>query len=95
MKSIISELWYGNFEPIDHFGKFNQEIKELENLMNKNLSNLESTINKSSLKILERYTECINEYIIVISEQAFCDGFSLGVSIFSEATQNAKHIVNN
>ncbi len=95
MNSIISELWYVNLEPIDYLGKFNQEIKELENLMNKNLSNLENTIDKSLLEILGRYTECINEYIIVISEQAFCDGFSIGASIFSEAIQNAKHIVNN
>ena len=38
------------------------------------------------MKILEKYSGLIDEYVFLMSEQAFCDGFSLGLRISAEAT---------
>ena len=47
---------------------------------------LKETLNENEMKILEKYSGLIDEYVFLMSEQAFCDGFCLGLRISAEAT---------
>ncbi len=85
MSSLIAELWRGNLDPSCYFGRNNSEIKKLENLMERNYVALEQKLNSEEKEILVKYSENVIDYIIVTSEQAFCDGFSIGMKIIAEA----------
>ncbi len=88
MTKTIAALWNGNLDPVCCFGKNNSEIKQLETLMQKNLEKLEKSLDERSAKRFEAYTDCVNEYTLVVAEQAFCDGFCLGTKIVTEALSN-------
>lgn len=85
MARIIPQLWHGNLTPIKQSEKNNFEMKQLEKLMERNLKKLESHLNENTKEILEKYIDCVNEYMIVTNEQAFCNGFCLGTRILTEA----------
>lgn len=83
--NTITELWNGNLKPVKTLGKNNEEIKHLEKLMQQNLNKLETVLNTNEKETFEKYNDCIEEYLTICCEQAFCDGFSLGVKIISES----------
>lgn len=93
MTETIAQLWNGTLDPIRYLGKNNPEIKNLEDLMHRNIEKLEEVLTEQQAKIFEAYSECINEYVILIGEQAFCDGFSLGTKILTEALSHVQQIV--
>lgn len=93
MSKIITELWYGTVSPISSSGKNNDEIQNLLRLLDKNRQSLEKTLNKEQKRILDRYCECSSEFASLTEEQAFCDGFSIGVKILTEALSNAEQII--
>lgn len=93
MTRTIEQLWNGTLEPIRHLGKNNSEIKHLEFLMQRDLEKLEENLNAELQEIFEKYSDCINEYILLISEQAFCDGFCLGTRITMESIFGAEQIL--
>lgn len=93
MTKTIAQLWNGSLEPVVHSGKDNQEIKKLENLLSRHLNKLENELDEKSKKLFEKYHDCINEYVILISEQTFCDGFCLGTKITTEALTGAEQIL--
>lgn len=92
MTKTIAQLWNGNLDPIRYLGKNNPEIKQLEKLMQYNLEKLEESLNEKEKEILEKYNDCINEYILAISEQAFCDGYCLGSKMAVEALIGVEQI---
>ena len=94
MRRIITELWYGNLDPIKQFAKNNSEIKQLESLMESNLEKLEVNCNLEVTKSLEKYNELVKEYMLLNVEQAYCDGFCLGTKIVVEALMGAEQIFN-
>ncbi len=85
MANTILQLWNGSLAPIRHLGQNNSEMKQLERLIQRNLDSLEESIGEKSKALLEKYSNCLNEYLIVMSGQAFCDGFCLGAKIAAEA----------
>lgn len=87
----IAKLWNGELEPVRYSGMNNREMKRLWGLIQKNFEELEHSIAEKEL--LKRYDDSINEYIILTAEQAFCDGFSLGAKIVSEAINGAEKII--
>lgn len=87
----IAKLWNGELEPVRYSGMNNRETKRLWGLTQKNFEELEHSIAEKEL--LKRYDDRINEYIILTAEQAFCDGFSLGAKIVSEAINGAEEII--
>ena len=93
MTNTIANLWNGNLEPIRYLGQNSKEIKQLENLLERNQEKLEETLTEISKKLFEKYNDCMNEYILLTTEQAFCDGFCLGVKIISEALNGAEEII--
>ncbi len=93
MSKLITELWYGTVSPISSSIKNNSEIQNLLKLLDKNHHNLEKYLNKEQKRILERYCECSSELASLLEEQAFCDGFSIGVKILTESLSNAEQII--
>lgn len=95
MTKTIVELWNGNLNPIAYLATNNKEVKNLENLMQCNLEKLENSIDEKSQEIFEKYNDCINEYINILCEQSFCDGFCLGTKIVTESLNGAEQIIAN
>lgn len=86
MKNTISQLYRGELEPKNYIGNGNVELRRTEILIKNNFDKLKESLNGNEIEILEKYSELIDEYIFLISEQAFCDGFCLGMRISAEAT---------
>ena len=93
MSKTIAELYNGNIQPIRNLGKSNDEIKHLEVLIEKTHEDLENELNDKQKSFFQRYEGNINEYMCLLSEEAFCDGFCVGVKIITEALQNAENII--
>lgn len=92
MTNTISELWYGNLNPVRQVGKNDSEIKNLEELISKNTKKIEALLNEKEKDFLGKYVDCINEYIALVCEQAFCNGYCLGTKITTEALVGADKI---
>lgn len=84
-KSTIAQLWNGEIEPVLHLGKNDTEIKKLEELIRINFEKLEKSLDDPLKERLENYRDCLDEYTVLISEQAFCSGFCLGTRLTAEA----------
>lgn len=93
MTKTISELWSGNLDPITRLGMNNIEIEKMEKLMSDNYDKLKAKLNDETKEILEKYFDCVNDYVLLISEQSFCDGFCLGTKILAEALVSAEQLL--
>ena len=93
MTKTISELWSGNLDPITRLGMNNIEIEKMEKLMSDNYDKLKAKLNDETKEILEKYFDCVNDYVLLISEQSFCDGFCLGTKISAEALIDAEQLL--
>ena len=93
MTKTISELWSGNLDPVTRLGMNNTEIAKMEKLMSDNYSKLKSKLNDEQKEILDKYLDCVNDYVLLISEQSFCDGFCLGTKISAEALLVAEELL--
>lgn len=88
MTKTIATLWSGNIDPIRYLGENSYKIKRLEDLKERNSEKLDEVLDESAKRMFEAYTDCVNEYISLIAEEAFCDGFCLGTKITAEALCN-------
>ncbi len=86
MNTTISQLYRGELEPKNYIGNGNVELRRTEILIKNNFDRLKENLNENEKEILEKYRCLIDEYIFLMSEQAFCDGFCLGMRISAEAT---------
>ena len=85
MKSTISQLWNGNLAPIQTFREHNPELQALEQHAQHKLDAFAEELTEPLQKRLESYNNSLTEYIVLLTERAFCDGFSLGLKLLSEA----------
>ena len=85
MKQTIEDLWYGNVNPCEICGTSNEEMKELTRLMVRNEQDLKKELNDRQKAMLEKYTDCADEYWNRLLAQAFHDGFSLASKLLTEA----------
>lgn len=92
MSNTIAQLYRGQLEPKSVLGNGNVEMRRTELLIENNYKKLKDNLNEEAKAILEKYCECIDEYIVLITEQAFCDGFCLGVRLSAEAVGGADRI---
>ncbi len=84
MSKLLSELWNGNLSPISTCGMGNREMNHLVELMEKNSNLLQKTLTEEQNKTLAAYTDCQNEYQILLAETAFAQGFSLAVQLIRD-----------
>lgn len=85
MTRTIAEHWRGNLAPIEYLGLNSSEMKQLENLMHRHIEMLEEMLTEKEKTVYEKYRDCVDDYVFAVAEQAFCDGFCLGVRIMAEA----------
>ena len=85
MKPTIAQLWNGEIAPIQYFKEHNPEIKNLEDLMQRNLEKLEPHLSETAQKTVKVYNDCITEYIYLVIQQAFSEGYSIGTRLLLEA----------
>ena len=88
MSKILSELFYGTLRPIETLT--NPQLAHLEKLTTQNLGRLQAQIDEKLKDLLAAYSDSETEHAQVISEQAFVDGFALGVKIMVEALTSAE-----
>ena len=93
MTKTISQLWSGNLAPVTRLGMNNIEIDKMEKLMSDNYAKLKTKLNDETKENLEKYVDCVNDYVLLISEQSFCDGFCLGSKISAEALVGAEQFL--
>jgi hypothetical protein len=87
---VISKIWNGSIAPVRQLGERNGECKELEKLLERNLENLERELGESARETLRKYNLCLEEYLLVLCEQSFHDGFCLGTRITAEGLIGAE-----
>ena len=83
--SILTQLLNGQVKPFEEIGKNSDEIKELEKFIEQNFKELNNELNTKQKEILEKYSECVEEYFNLLIEDSFCTGFSLSTRILTEA----------
>lgn len=93
MSNTIVRLYRGQLEPKSVLGNGNGEMRRTEILIERNFYKLQEKLDENTKEILEKYNECMREYIVLISEQAFCDGFCLGTRLSAEAVGGAEKIL--
>ena len=93
MSNTINRLYRGQIEPKNVLGIGNAEMRRAEMLAEKKFYKLKENINEDMKVILDKYSQCIDEYIVLISEQAFNDGFCLATRILSEAIGGADRVI--
>lgn len=85
MKNTIRELWNGELYPMSICGVGNSEITRLETLMIEQRERLEEMLKGEEKEAFKKHSAHMDELISAKEEQAFCDGFSLGMKIIAEA----------
>lgn len=89
MRAAIEELWYGNLAPYEKCGAHDPQIKELVRLMRRNREKLTEELNARQCDVLEKYIGCSDEYVCLMTEQAFCEGFRLACRLVAESLTEA------
>lgn len=54
-------------------------------MMARNAEKLEKELGEQAKDIFSSYRECVDDYVALMGQQAFCDGFCLGSKIVAEA----------
>ena len=85
MFTTIRKLCCGDLEPAWERGRDRKEMKEVEGLMRRNLDKLDASLGEEEKKLLTKYFDSESEYSLLQTEQAFYEGFSLGVRLVAEA----------
>ncbi len=93
MANIIEDLFYGNIDPISKLGYNNPELRNMEANLCRKTEEIENTLfgeeKKGVLKLIKEF----NEHINALQKQSFCDGFSLGARIATEALISAESLI--
>ncbi len=85
MSQTIKDLWNGNLAPCEYCGSHNPEVKNIVSLMERNREKLCAGPTEAQNKLFQRYIDCTEEYLLCMLELAFCDGFSIGSKLTTEA----------
>lgn len=92
MTNAIAQIWKGELKPVECSGGNNLQIKEISRLVEHNREDLKANLNEVQQEIFKKYNLSYEDYLFLTNEQAFCDGFSLGIKIASEALIGAEAI---
>ena len=84
MKSMITELWYGNINPQTDSRTNSPEMKELMEYMARHHEDLLKTMTEEQKEIFEKFEDCCGEYASYAEEAIFEYAFRLGARITTE-----------
>lgn len=79
--NTIAQLWNGHIEPIRHLGEDNPQIDQLKAFMKGTYEKLEKNLEGRNKRLLENYSRYVCEYLVLMGEEAFCDGYCLGTKL--------------
>ena len=85
MKSMITELWYGNINPQTDSRNNSPEMKELMEYMARHHDDLLKSMTDEQKEIFEKFEDCWGEYASYAEEAIFEYAFRLGVQLMAEA----------
>lgn len=85
---ILEDLYYGNLLPQEKRAKFDDEMKELIGLLNRNEEKLTATLSDEQKETFEKYKDCNREISEICERNAFLNGFRLGARIIIEVVNN-------
>ncbi len=85
MSELLSQLWCGELSPSHSCGQENEELRQLSELAARNLARAKNGLNDEQARWLERYSDALTEHRALLAEQAFCDGFRLGIQLAAQA----------
>lgn len=85
MQTIIADLWQGNITPARELEAASPQIREILQLMERNSEALCELLNEKQKEAFEKYYDCVEEYLDLMTEQAFCSGFCLGGKLMASA----------
>ena len=83
--NILEELYYGNIVPNEKCAKFDDEVKELLKLLNRNEEKLTATLTEVQKETFEKYKDCNREISEISERESFIKGFQLGARIIIES----------
>ena len=81
---MLCDIWYGNVVPIDQCGKRDESIAQIELLMEKNKSILLHALSETQKETFAKYVDCVEEYVMLVTEQAFCEGAQFSGKFLAE-----------
>ena len=85
MGRTIEQLWNGRIAPWERCGAGNPEIEELVILIERHERALDTLLSSEQTAIFEKYADCMDEYIYLLSVEAFRSGFRLAKNLLTEA----------
>lgn len=86
----IAQLWREGLESfLDSEGR-DPKVKQAEELMYQCYKDLKDLLGEQEQKLFEKYDDAAGNYALAFAEKAFCDGFSLGTKLTTEALSGAE-----
>ena len=85
VKRTIEDLWNGKIASAEKCGVDNPEIEHLVMLIERHKELLNQELGQNQKSTFEKYADCMDEYVCIISKCAFHDGFSLACKLMAEA----------
>ena len=85
MRETLEALWNGNLAPAQTCGVNDPEMEHLTVLMDRNKELLNGDLNESQKERFAKYADCADEFMLLSSQRAFCDGFRLASRLLTEA----------
>ena len=85
MESILRDLWNGNLSPTNEKETRYEEAKNLMGLIDRHTNALQTQLNDTEKQTFEKLDDCYTELAQIEREDAFANGFSLGVKLVFSA----------
>lgn len=85
MTKIIEKIWKNEFELGANFGVNNRKLSSAERNMFQSREKLEKVLEDNQKKVYDEYIDFLEEVNCQSIDEAFCEGFSIGMRITVEA----------
>ena len=85
MKKIIRDMCCGHGIPMEEYENQDSNIENLSRLMGKNKAVLYSLMDEQAKDRFAKYADCVEEYIALLKEKAFCEGVRFSAKFLVEA----------
>lgn len=86
----LEDLYYWNLLPQEKCAKFDDEMKELIGLLNRNEEKLTAILSDEQKETFEKYKDCNQEISEIGERNAFLNDFRLGARIIIEVVITKK-----
>ncbi len=85
MTKTIAQIWKGTLDPARYSGADQMAVRALADRLEQDAEQLTKILMEKEKAMFQDYCDRMNDYVALMNEQAFCDGFCLGAKIVAEA----------